>query len=189
MLSLTILQSKQFFTKAAQTIVDLTRTSISFLGIDKQAGEVYFVEKEVEMRPDLIAHSFLGSTDYTCLLLKYNGVSNPFSVHEGQRFKIPNGEDLDNLIVQPANIISNRARQPIDLVKPKSVQDSKRLDYLRNRGALAVPTNIALDESVKVVNGRIIFGSDVTSVKKEDCPDPISRARLKETLLKNKIFG
>lgn len=53
--------------------------------------------------------------------------------------------------------------------------------------AVPVPPNVALDNGVKLENGRIIFGSDVTSVKKEDCTEPISRTKLKETLLKNKI--
>jgi hypothetical protein len=93
------------------------------------------------------------------------------------------------MLVDPLNIADNRVRQVADIVKPKSKQDKNRLDYLKAKGALAVPTSVALDDAVKVVNGRIIFGADVTAVKKEDCPDPISRAKLKETLLKNKIFG
>lgn len=188
MLLLKILEAKKFFNKAGTSLVDLTRKSISFLGIDKQAGEFYVVEKEVEMRADLIADNFLSSSSNACLLMKYNGISNPFSIYEGQILRIPNAEDLDKLLTQPDNIIDNRVRAELDLVKAKSVQDAKRLDYLKNKGALAVPTNVALDESVKVINGRIVFGADVTSIKKEDCPEPISRAKLKETLLKNKIF-
>ena len=189
MLSIDVLDAKKFFVKAGQTIIDLTRKSVSFLGVDKQAGQIYFVEPEVEMRPDLVAHSFLGSILYTGVLLKYNGISNPFSLEQGQLIRIPNSEDLEKFLVDPDNILANRSRKAVDIVKPKTAQDTKRIEYLRNRGALAVPPAVALDESVRVVNGRIVFGSDVTSIKKEDCPDPISRARLKETLLKNKIFG
>lgn len=50
-----------------------------------------------------------------------------------------------------------------------------------------LPPNIALDKGVKIENGKIIFGSDVTSVKKEDCTEPISRTKLKETLIKNRL--
>ena len=189
MLSLSIINAKKFFEKTTATVVDLTRRSVSFLGVDKVAGEIYIVEKDVEMRPDLIANSFLGSISYTCLMLKYNGISNPFSIAEGQVLRIPTGEDLDKMLVEPADITANRVKNTPDIVKPKTVQDAKRLDYLKNKGALAIPPNVALDDSVKVVNGRIIFGADVTSIKKEDCPEPISRAKLKETLLKNKIFG
>jgi hypothetical protein len=188
MLILKVLQAKKIFDKLGTSVTDLTRRSISFLGIDKVGGELYAVEPEVVMRPDLIANSFLSSSANACLLMKYNGISNPFSINEGQILRIPKAEDLDNFLAEPENIIDNRVREAVDLVKPKTVQDAKRLEYLKNKGALAVPSNVALDDGVKVINGRIVFGADVTSIKKEDCPDPISRAKLKETLLKNKIF-
>ena len=47
--------------------------------------------------------------------------------------------------------------------------------------------NIAITNGVTISNGKIIFGADVTNIKKEDCPEPISRTKLKESLLKNKI--
>lgn len=53
--------------------------------------------------------------------------------------------------------------------------------------SVPVPPNVALDNGVKIEGGKIIFGSDVTTVSKEDCTEPISRTKLKETLLKNKI--
>jgi hypothetical protein len=53
--------------------------------------------------------------------------------------------------------------------------------------ALPVPPNVALENGVKLANGKIVFGNDVTNIKKEDCPEPISRAKLKETLIKNKL--
>lgn len=189
MLTLKTLMTKKSFTKGTDVLVDLIRRSVSFLGIQKSAGDFYIVEKELEMRPDLIATAFLKDTTATCLLMKYNGVSNPFSVHEGMLWRIPDVNVLSGMMAEPLAILDNRVREAADVVKPKSKQDKNRLDYLKSKGALAVPTSVALDESVKVVNGRIIFGSDVTSVKKQDCPEPISRAKLKETLLKNKIFG
>jgi hypothetical protein len=189
MLSLKTLLSKKFFTKNGSQVVDLIRRSISFLGIQKSTGEFYIVERDLEMRPDLIANAFLQDVGMSCLMMKYNGISNPFSIHEGMILRIPDSEILSSMLVEPEKISDNRVREAIEIVKPKTRQDKNRLDYLKAKGAIAVPTSFALDESVKVVNGRIIFGSDVTSVKKEDCPEPISRAKLKETLLKNKIFG
>ena len=53
--------------------------------------------------------------------------------------------------------------------------------------SVPVPPNVALENGVKLANGKIVFGNDVTNVKKEDCPEPISRAKLKETLIKNKL--
>lgn len=189
MLLLKTLSAKSFFDKAGKLITDLTRRSMSFLGVDSLTGEIYVVEKEVEMRPDLIAHAFLQDSSYACLLMKYNSISNPFSIHEGQVLRVPTADVLESMVTQASEITANRIREERDIVQPKTKQDKTRLDYLKNKGSLAVPPNVALDEGVKVVNGRIIFGADVTSVKKEDCAEPISRARLKETLLKNKIFG
>jgi hypothetical protein len=53
--------------------------------------------------------------------------------------------------------------------------------------SIPVPPNFALENGIKLQNGKIIFGNDVTNIKKEDCPEPISRAKLKQTLIKNKI--
>lgn len=189
MLTLSTLRTKKFFEKAGQSIVDLTRRSISFLKVKQRTGDIYIIEKELEMRPDLVAHAFTKDTSMTCYLMKYNDVSNPFSVYEGMVWRIPAADELGKMQAEPIDILAKRSRDKSDFIKPKSKQDQKRIDYLKSKGALAVPTNVALDDSVKVVNGRIIFGADVTSVKKEDCPEPLSRARLKETLLKNKIFG
>lgn len=189
MLALKTIFSKKTFIKNGVEIIDLVRRSVSFFGVPKSTGEFYIVERELEMRPDLITKAFLQDSSLTCVLLKYNSISNPYSVHEGQVWRIPDNEVLSALSTNPENITDNRVREQSDIVKPKSKQDQKRLDYLKSKGALAVPTSIALDDAVKVVNGRIIFGSDVTSVKKEDCTEPISRAKLKASLLKNKIFG
>ena len=65
-----------------------------------------------------------------------------------------------------------------------------RLDFLIKKagaGAAPIPPNIAINNGVTISNGKIIFGTDVTNIKKEDCPEPISRTKLKESLLKNKI--
>jgi hypothetical protein len=85
---------------------------------------------------------------------------------------------------------STRKKKKTAFISPKTKQDKNRLDYLQaNSAATVAPPNIAKDNSVKVVNGKIVFGTDVTSVKKEDCPDPISRTKLQAALVKNKIFS
>ena len=46
-----------------------------------------------------------------------------------------------------------------------------------------------LAKNVKIKDGKIVFGEDVTAVNKDDCPEPISRANLKKALIKNNLFG
>jgi hypothetical protein len=60
---------------------------------------------------------------------------------------------------------------------------------IAGNGTAVAPTTAAKDTSVTIKNGKVVFGSGVTSIKKEDCPDPISRTKLLSTLLKNKITG
>ena len=197
MIDLKILQRKKEFTKTnGDTVVDLTRRSVSFLGVKTGQGQRYKVEDGIQMRPDLISKVFYQTTSLLCILLKYNGISNPFSLAVNDLIRVPDGEVLSGMLTDPININgsnenwmnSTRKKKRSQFIKPKTKQDENRLKYLHAiSNTMVAPPNIAKDESVKVVNGKIIFGTDVTSIKKEDCPDPISRTKLQAQLLKNKI--
>jgi hypothetical protein len=111
---------------------------------------------------------------------------------------VPDGEVISSLLTTPVDINgsnenwvnSTRKKKRTQFIQPKTRQDANRLNYLQSvSGTTVAPPNVAKDESVKVVNGKIVFGADVTSIKKEDCPDPISRTKLQAQLLRNKIQG
>lgn len=200
MLSLKVLQTKTNFIKTnGDKVVDIIRRTVSFLGVKVAQGRLYQVEEGVQMRPDLISKAFYQSTASACLVMKYNGISNPFSINVGDLLRIPDDDVLGKMIVSPDQINgtndnwmnSTRKKKKANLFKPKTKQDKARLDYIQqNAGATAIaPTNVTRDNSVKVVNGKIVFGTDVTSVKKNDCPEPISRTKLQAALLKNKLFS
>lgn len=199
MLELRILQNKKSFTKLnGDVVVDLIRRAITFIGIRVKQGRTYIVEDGIEMRPDLISKAFYQNQNVMCLLLKYNGISNPFSINAGDYMKIPDDSILTSMSITPTDLngsndnwqTSTRKKKKTSLITPRTRQDKSRLDYLQSTALSTVaPPNVAKDDAVKVVNGKIIFGADVTSVKKEDCPDPISRTKLLATLTKNKIFG
>jgi hypothetical protein len=76
------------------------------------------------------------------------------------------------------------------MVNPLNNIDSNRRSNLSNKKG-ELPPNISKvgDKNVKIKDGRLIFGDDVTTVNKDDCPVPISRTRLKMALTKNKLFG
>lgn len=199
MLDLRVLQKKKDFTKTNGDVVnDLTRRSVSFNGTLTGQGQAYIVEDGIQMRPDLISKVFYQTVSLLCVLLKYNGISNPFALAVDDLIRVPDGEVLSGMLTDPANINgsnenwmnSTRKKKRSQFINPKTKQDVNRLNYLQSiAGTTVAPPNIAKDESVKVVNGKIVFGADVTSVKKEDCPDPISRTKLQAQLLKNKIQG
>jgi hypothetical protein len=199
MIELEILQIKKLFKKTnGDEVIDLTRRSVSFNGVREGQGRTYVVEEEAVMRGDLIAKIAYQTRSFLCLLLKYNLISNPFSIDLNDTLKIPDSTVLSSLKKEAVNIngsnenwtTSTRKKKKVSFITPKTKQDKNRLDYLQQvSGTQVVPPNVAKDTSVKVVGGKIVFGTDVTSVKKEDCPDPISRTKLQAALLKNKIFG
>lgn len=194
MLQLKTLANKLSFTKPnGDVVIDLIRRAVSFLNIRSGVGTPYIVTTDTAMRPDLIAYQFYGDSSYVDLLLKYNGYSNPFAIDVNDFFRIPDSSILSKFGGQPvlSDLSSARKKQANVVLTPKTKKDKIRTDYLlkKNNAAPPIPPNVALDNGVKVSNGKIVFGSDVTNVKKEDCPDPISRTKLKETLIKNRIGG
>jgi hypothetical protein len=199
MLDLKILQNKAEFTKTnGDAVVDLTRRSVSFKGALTNQGNTYRVEDGIQMRGDLISKIFYQTASFVCVLFKYNGISNPFALDVDDLIKVPDGAILSGMITKPVDINgsnanwqdSTRKKKKAAFLTPKTRQDANRLGYLQaNSATIVAPPNIAKDTSVKVANGKIIFGADVTSVKKEDCPDPISRTKLQAALVKNKIFS
>lgn len=195
MLRLKLLYSKPFFKrKCGDTVVDLTRRSVSFVDVRSNVGQPYLVKEDFIMRPDLIANQFYGSSDKVDLLLKYNGYSNPFSVGLDSFFSVPDAETLSKFSSIPPDLKLDQPRKKKANIKfePKTKKDQRRLEFLTKKGGATAPPvapNVALDKGVKVQNGQIVFGSDVTSVKKEDCPEPISRTKLIQSLIQNKIGG
>ena len=132
------------------------------------------------------------------LLLKYNGYSNPFALDVNDILRIPPVSVLSNF-GEPGTLLEigkPRKKKATSLFQPTTKKDKARLNFLIKKagvgtaagvGAAPIPPNIASANGVTISNGKIIFGTDVTNIKKEDCPEPISRTKLKESLLKNKI--
>jgi hypothetical protein len=195
MLKLPMLYNKRSFTNpCGDTLVDLTERAVSFIGLRSNAGQPVLIDQDTAMRPDLIAHKFYGDSGKVDLLLKYNGYSNPFAIGENTVIVVPDSNVLNKFSNKPPRPNFNEPRKKVANFKfePKTQKDKKRLEFLANRDGVSAPPvapNVALDKGVKVANGQIVFGSDVTSVKKEDCPVPISRTKLIQTLIQNKIGG
>jgi hypothetical protein len=192
MLLFKIFSNKSTFKKPnGDEVIDLIRRAVSFIGVKSNVGQGYLVNEDTVMRPDLIAQQFYGDSSSTDLLLKYNGYSNPFAIDINDFFRIPDSENLSKFGGTPslANLGPRKKKANVVLA-PKTKKDKRRIEYQLNRldtSAPPVAPNVALDSGVKVLNGQIVFGSDVTSIKKENCPDPVSRSKLIESLIQNKI--
>lgn len=195
MLRLKLFTFKRFFEKdGGDVVLDITRRSISFDRNPRPRSSV-IVSAETEMRMDLIAYSAYKEQGNMDFLLKYNNISNPFSLEKGRVILLPTRQDLRDAYYTPDEIVDRSLEKPNNqsqFVVPKTEKDKKRLEQLKKKAKTReiLPPNINKtgDKNIKVKDGKIIFGDDVTTVNKEDCPEPISRARLKERLTLNKIF-
>ncbi len=194
-----ILGNKYFVSKENKdSLRDLTRSSIDAASLGSVvSGSRVLVDNFSVMRPDLIAYQTYNDQNKFDLLLKYNGISNPFSLEEGRILFIPSGDDLDTLLKQP-KVIEDIGNTKVDdvesiFIDPKTSQDEKRLEMLKkqSKGKEILPSNVNKkgDKNIKVKDGRLVFGEDVTAINKNNCPEPISRANLKKALIKNNLFG
>ncbi len=184
--------------KNGDVFPDLTRSSID---ADKKgvlrSSRTFIVDSDTVMRPDLAAVALYNDQGMLDLLLKYNSISNPFSLYEGQILYAPNSDDLNDIIKEPSRIndIGEIEIQEVEsiFINPKNEQDKKRLELLKkqNKGGEVLPSNVNKkeDKNIKIKDGKLVFGEDVTSINRDDCPEPISRANLKKALIKNNLFG
>jgi hypothetical protein len=195
MISLTLLFSKLKFTKLnGEVITDLISSTFSFEKIGFTSSGPIIVNEGEDMRPDLVTQRVYGDHSKFDILLKYNGISNPFSLKAGDiLLGLPYG-NLDNAFKSPLKVVEKGLEKTNELEKtfidPKTKKDKSRLDELKKKNDNVLPPNVNKpgDKNVKVKDGRVIFGEDVTSINKDNCPIPISRARLQQQLLKNKLF-
>ena len=193
MLNLKTILNKKVFTKLnGDSVVDLIRRSVSFLGIKSNTGMRYQVTDETAMRSDLISNYYYQNSSLCDLLLKYNGYSNPFAIDVNDIIIIPDTSILNTFGQDGKALEIGKARKKkaARVFQPTTKKDARRLNFLIKKagvGTAPIPPNIAIANGVTISNGKIIFGTDVTNIKKEDCPEPISRTKLKESLLKNKI--
>lgn len=190
-----LLRSKKLFTKEnGETVVDLISSTFSFKAAGKSAGGFTRVGEDEAMRPDLTSNRIYADHKYWDILLKYNGISNPFSMLPGELLISPMLNKLDRLLKPPTKVVEKgRAisnNNGDKLMKPKNIKDKKRLDAIKAKVREVVPPNVNTsgNKNVKVKGGKVIFGDDVTTINKDNCPVPISRARLIQQLTKANLF-
>ena len=173
-------------------LTDLIYATFKFPIVGAGSGLV-IVNEDEKMRPDLLANRKYGDQSKWDAMLKYNGISNPFSLDTGRvLYLLPFGE-LEKLYVQPRDIPEREEKSESNtkpIIDPNANKDEKRLANLKSKNKRALPPNLNSegDTNVKVRDGKLIFGEDVTTVNVKNCPVPISRARLQAALIKDKLF-
>jgi hypothetical protein len=94
---------KSIFNSTGEALVDLVSSTFKFDQTGASAGPTFVGEEEV-MRPDLLSNKVYGSTDHWELILKYNGISNPFSLDVGEILLVPAANVLTGMAVAPKDV-------------------------------------------------------------------------------------
>jgi hypothetical protein len=204
-MKLEIFNRKPIVGEKGNESLDLTYPSLKFKTQLADRAFVYVKESD-QMRPDMMSFYAYGSVSLYDLLLKYNGISNPFSLEMGDILFVA---DLDGLVDQ---LVPSGREDPVSQVIRKQYIDSSkaskkdtRLQSIENKRKEAIqkrsqassspstnnlPPNIAEegDREVVIKGGKIYFGPDV-SRNKQECEEPLSKSEFLARLIKNRING
>lgn len=194
MLSSKILRVKQLFTiSTGEKIVDLIQSTFSFGNSNKTLGLVAANEDEV-MRPDKLSERLYSNQEHWDFILKFNGISNPFSLDFGEILYAPSVNGMMQMAVPPKTVVE-KGTEPAKknesaVVKPKSKKDARLLEAIRKKTSEVVPPNINLTgaKNVKVINDKVIFGGDMTQTGNGNINQSTVRNRIQTQLQNNQTF-
>lgn len=135
---------------------------------------IHYVTPDQVMRPDIISKLYYGTHEYIDIILKANGISNPFCVKEGMFLLIP---EQTSVMSQYKPITkSTKPRTQFQDIKRITPVDKKRLDFLaakssqkKNGSSENLPPNMLKtgQASKTVTDNLIILGSNL-AVKKDN---------------------
>jgi len=186
-----------------EDIIDLTYPSIRYKTDPYIIGAIK-VNDFMAMRPDLISRNAYSSSEFWDLILKYNGISNPFSIGPDDWLLIPSLDDMNDQLAPTGKqdkIAESVRQQYIDVSKkakqdPRlAAQEKKRREMQKEKASgIGVPSknnlppNIAEagDREITIKGGKVYFGPDI-SKNKQECEKPLSKAQLIAKLIKNRL--
>ena len=168
--------------------VKLILTAPSLLFMDVTNPQFYMGDHLVtefdEGRPDLIALKWHGTADTMDLILKYNGISDPFSIKKGDIIEIPSVDIPIKKYNRPSEVSEDIVKQKFIDTKRLTKPDQKRIAALKkkyNKENLLPPNVIPVGKKTyKIERGNITFGVQAQS-------DPVVDKIEKESRL-NKVI-
>lgn len=194
MLTNKLLRVKKLFTTSfGESIVDLISATFKFEETGVSSGPAVISEDE-KMRPDLVSDRLYATQDNWEIILKFNGISNPFSLDTGEVILAPPYTAMEKMIVPP-RLVVEKGTEPSkknedSTIKPKSAKDKQRLDSIRSKVSEVLPPNINLTgvKNVKVVDGKVILGGDMTQTSKTVTNQSSNRNRVQDQLKNTNNF-
>ena len=135
---------------------------------------IHYVTPDEVMRPDIISNLYYGTHEYIDIILKANGISNPFCIKEGMFLIIPDQMSVMSQY-KPINK-STKPRTQFQNIKRITPVDKKRLLFLqeksktKNNGSTEnlPPNMLKSDQASKIIQGNnlILLGANMNT--KED---------------------
>lgn len=179
-------------------IVDLAQQSLNITQ-NQPLIDYVLVNDETSMRIDVIAHVAMGSTLHIEKMLKFNDISNPFTIDTGDLLFVP---DLFYATLNMQNNgNSNRQKndirnQYIDPEKESILDPNLGVFEARNKPKAADPSKSAPplppnfanigDKEIEIKGGKIFFGPNI-SRNGNECDEPLSKSEFLAKLIKNRI--
>ena len=191
------IDSKPFFTKPDGTKVrDLTQGMFNLKTRDYIAYNVYRVPKDYVMRPDLISKAVYNNSLYAEIILKYNGISNPFSINEGDLILIPDLDSAKSKIKDVDGTQGSNAAERIrnsykyiDPLKKPTAEDRTKVSKFTDRQIVdiaggSLPPNVADEGASQLTyrNGRVYFREGAETCLKNG----LSTSEFLTNVIKNK---
>ena len=163
------LDNKPFWSKSDGTVIrDLTQTMFDYRSNNYVNFQAYKVPSEYSMRADLISQSVYNNTLYAEFILKYNGISNPFSISNGDVILIPNLDTAKENVKKEGVSASAESKirdsyKYIDPTKAPTKDDQTISFDDRTLKEGALPPNIAPEGASQITyrNGRVYFGEGI----------------------------
>lgn len=129
---------------------------------------VHEVTSDEICRIDMISIKYFNIADYAELILKFNNISNPFSINEGDVLDIP----ARDMVFRAWQTIKGEGDEKEDSIKDQfvnskrlTIKDAKRAEYLKKKAAQKengskqiLPPNILKDGDKNIdINGDTII--------------------------------
>jgi hypothetical protein len=160
---------------------------------------VYLVPDDTAMRIDIISQTAMGSVVQVEKMLKFNDISNPFSINTGDLLFVPDnivsdsnmrvgtGTDARKKDIRAQYIDPSKASKlDPSLIDFDNREKPKKADPSKTSPPL--PPNFANigDKEIEIKGGKIVFGPNV-SKNKDECEEPLTKSEFLSKLIKNRI--
>jgi hypothetical protein len=177
-------RKKQFTTAIGDIIDDLISSTFTYPERSLTFGPSV-VKEEESMRPDKLANRLYSDGSYWDMILKFNGISNPFSLVEGEILFVPALDTLRKAIKEPSLVPEKGMNGDLNtnekkLVNPKTNKDKKMLEALRKKVGEVVPPNVNKTgvKNITTRDGLVILGGSMTQAKEANSSGSLSRSRV-----------